>query len=197
MIPLRKTESASQCSAQSLAKNCRNGIAYTSEEDVIIREHILRAVLQEKKTITEGAKKAVEEIEVRLGRKRTLDAVVSRWYRWIKKRLPDSVKSEMSVVFRELTNMRIKKDLSAADIVDIADKHNRNPMHVLGVCGNLNGSQAIGVTVEQVLQLTREIDALRSQVAALKNLNRALLAQLISSNRYRAEAIKNGLIRVG
>lgn len=196
---LRQHQDLANC-AELSTKSCQNSICangpdYTSEEDSIIKERILQAVLREKKTITEGAKKAAEEIEARLGRKRTVSAVASRWHRWIKKHLPDSVKNEIDVVVRELSSMRLKKDLSAADIVSVAEKHNRNPLHVLGVCGNLRNGQISTLTTEQMLQLIDEINSLQKQVAALKNLNRALLAQLVSANRYRSKLLKSNFER--
>lgn len=190
---LQQKNSVNQRPAQK-NQHCTNGADYVPEEDAIIKEHILEAVLRERKTITEGAKKAAEEIEARLGKKRTTGAVASRWHRWIKHRLPEDVKKDIHIVARELSSMRLKKDkkeLSATDIVNVAEKYNRNPLHVLGVCGNLPGQETF--TVGHILQLINENERLRKQVAALKNLNKNLLAQLISANRYRSEILKNNL----
>lgn len=164
--------------------------AYTPEEDEIIREHIVKALLHERKTLSEGAKSAAKEIKSRFGKTRTASAVASRWYRAIKDTLPDDLKEKLDAAAREiaaeLINKRIRREVTASDIVDVAEKHNRNPLHVLGVYGNLHQEPTVG----QMLALIEEIEDLRRQVTALRALNRNLIAQLASANRSRLRMLR-------
>lgn len=157
------------------------GRKYTRQEDEIISNCIMDAVLKKKQTVREGAKTAIDNIQKECGITRTLNSIQARWYSHIFPKLPQELQKEYKTVREDLARAKHLKPITAEDIVNIAEKRARNPMHVLGASGNTRNLNNENLTAECALQLAE----MKRQIQAQGNLIRTLSKQLASSNRYR------------
>jgi NADH dehydrogenase/NADH:ubiquinone oxidoreductase subunit G len=152
---------------------------YSRQEDEIIIECVVEAVLRDNSTLTAGIKKAIDRIQKECGITRCFGGVAGRWYKLLD-HLPEKLQKEYKAVRDELAKTKLRKDLSAGDIIDIAEKMSRNPMHVLGVLGNIQKLDD-DFTAGCALQLAK----MKRQIQAQEKLIQTLSKQLASSNRYR------------
>jgi hypothetical protein len=158
---------------------------YSQKEDEIIAKCVIDAVLKKRQTLSSGVKKAIEVIQEECGVKRIHGGVSGRWYK-ILTHLPEELQKEYRSVMDDLVERT--KPITADDIIKIAKKHSRNPMHVLGVSGKAQqceGCDKTEITLECALQLAE----MKKQLQAQENLIRSLTKQLVSANKYRGTLI--------
>lgn len=153
---------------------------YSQKEDEIIIKCITEAVLQNNQTLASGIKKAIDRIQKECGINRCFGGVSSRWYKLLDN-LPEELQKEYKAVRKDLAKAKHQKPITAEDIINIAEKRARNPMHVLGASGNTRNLNNENLTAECALQLAE----MKRQIQAQGNLIRTLSKQLASSNRYR------------
>lgn len=153
---------------------------YSQQEDEIIIECVVEAVLRDNSTLTAGVKKAIDLIQKECGITRCFGGVAGRWYKLFD-HLPEELQKEYKAVREDLARAKHQNPITAEDIINIAEKRARNPMHVLGASGNTRNLNNENLTAECALQLAE----MKRQIQAQGNLIRTLSKQLASSNRYR------------
>jgi hypothetical protein len=166
----------------STAKQEKNYVLrrpFTKEEEEIIVKSILGAVMEDKETLRTGINRAINAIQKKYGYRRAFGSVAKKWYTLFE-RLPKNVQQKYKAVQEELKKAR-RQHITATDIVKIAEKHNRNPLHVLGVSGSVKPLKEEDLTVGLALQLTE----LNARCKAQAKLIEALSKQLAASNKYR------------
>jgi hypothetical protein len=162
------------------------GRKYTRQEDEIISNCIMDAVLKKKQTVRKGAKTAIDKVQKECGITRTLNSIQARWYSRIFPKLPQELQNEFKIIKEDINSIKTKHPITATDIVNIAETRSRNPIHVLGAAGNVkNPCNENELTAACALQLAE----MKRQIEAQEKLIQTLSKQLASSNSYRSALI--------